>query len=81
MYEYCRTIANMTMIMPDGREFDYSFDFGYAYPIDAAEYMFLKGNYACDCNRSMFLAQAGHDVIEMNCGDEISLRNFRVAQD
>ena len=45
-----RTVARMTFTLPDGRAFPFEFDFGYGYPVDAAEYMFEDGNYSCDCN-------------------------------
>lgn len=76
-----RTVARMTMVLPDGRAFPVEYDFGYAYPPKSAEFMFQEGNYSCDCNRSIFLAQAGHDVGEMNCGDRIKLTDFRVETD
>ena len=73
-----RTVARMTLTLPDGRVFPFEYDFGYAYPPESAEYMFTDGNYGCDCNRSLFLGYAGHDVEEMDCGDEIKVTDFRV---
>ncbi len=46
-----RTLARMTMVMPDGKEYQYTEDFGYAYEPDSARYLFEEGNYSCDCNR------------------------------
>ena len=54
-----RTVARMTLTLPDGRVFPFEYDFGYAYPPESAEYMFTDGNYGCDCNRSLFLGYAG----------------------
>lgn len=55
-------------------------------PFEVAEYMYTEGNYGCDCNRSMFLADycgvdfQGHEnsIYEhgewaLNCGNEIEL--------
>ncbi len=76
-----RTVARMTMTLPDGRAFPYEYDFGYAYDPESAEYMFEDGNYSCDCNRSAFLGRAGHDVAKMDCGDEIEISDFRVTKE
>jgi len=73
-----RTIAHMDFIYK-GIRYSYSYDFGYGYPEESAEYMFTEGNYACDCNRSLFLMRAyGVNIEELNCGDEITMENFRV---
>jgi hypothetical protein len=74
-----RTVARMTLTLPDGRVFPLEHDFGYAYPPESAEYMFTDGNYGCDCNRSLLLGYAGHDVEEMECGDEIKATDFKVS--
>lgn len=42
------------------------------------DFMWKDGNYACDCNRSQFLREAGHDVPDMECGDLIELTNLEV---
>lgn len=76
-----RTVARMTMQLQDGRAFSYEYDFGYAYDPESAHYMWHDGNYGCDCNRSLFLGRAGHAVEEMECGDTITLENFRVEQE
>lgn len=75
-----RTTVQMTMRLDDGRAFEYEHDFGYAYSPENAHYMWRDGNYCCDCNRSLFLKDAGHAVEEMDCGDTITLENFRVTQ-
>lgn len=78
-----RTIATMTLCLPDGREFPYRYDFGYAYPIDAAEYMFEEGNYSCDCSHSLFLSQAypEAEIPEAPCGDTIRMQDFKVVSE
>lgn len=76
-----RTVAHMTMRLHDGRAFDYADDLGYAYAPGSARYMWHDGNHGCDCNRSLLLGRAGHDVEEMECGDTIKLENFRVTQE
>lgn len=66
----------MIMVLPDGREKYFEYDFGYAYPYDAAHYMFHDGNYSCDCNKSNFLAEKYKDVDKMDCWHSIRLKNF-----
>lgn len=40
----------------------------------AAEWMFNEGNYACDCNRSLFINEyCDKDFPDMDCGDTIEL--------
>ena len=50
-------------------------DFGYEFSAESAEFMFLEGNYSCDCNRSLFIRRKyGDDAIPvLNCGNEIKL--------
>ena len=74
-----RTVAKMVFEY-GGRSFDFQLDFGYAYPVHSAFYMFEEGNYSCDCNRSSFLRRDGHDVPELGCGDTIKMRDFCVAR-
>ena len=74
-----RTVAKMVMQLPDGREVPFDYDFGYGYDADSAEYMFMDGNYSCDCNKSLFLHSIHPEIPEMDCGDEIILKNFTVA--
>lgn len=73
-----RTVAKMVMQLPDGREVSFEYDFGYGYEVDAAEYMFMDGNYSCDCNKSAFLHRLHPEILEMDCGDEITLKDFTV---
>ena len=55
-------------------------NFGKDYPADSAEWMFTEGNYACDCNRSLFIRrQYGEDAMpELKCGDEIELIDYQI---
>jgi hypothetical protein len=57
-------------------------------PGDGAWYVWIEGNYACDCNRRLFMARAlgepepDHETLK--CGDTIVLEELRfdgVAQD
>ena len=50
------------------------------YPQDSAIWMFTEGNYACDCNRSLFIQQQfGEDAIpELPCGDTIELLEYHI---
>lgn len=78
-----KCIASMTMVLPDGRKFPYKYDFGYGYPLESAEYMWLDGNYSCDCNKSLFLSRKYPDCgidedNHWNCGDLIVLEDFKV---
>lgn len=73
-----RTIAKMVMQLPDGREVPFEYDFGYGYEAESAKYMFMDGNYACDCNRSLFLHKSHPEIQEMDCGDNIILKDFAV---
>lgn len=73
-----KTIARMIMVLPDGREYPYEMDFGYAYGPDSARYMFEEGNYSCDCNKSLFISRENPEIGERDCGDEIELKNFTV---
>lgn len=76
-----RTVASMTMRMPNGFTFDYKHDFGYAFDPEAAHFMWHDGNYSCDCNKSLFLIDAGHDIDVMDCGHTIILENFCVKKE
>lgn len=55
-------------------------DFGCGYPEESAVWMFLEGNYCCDCNRSLFISREyGEDAIpELECGDEIKLKEYHI---
>jgi len=51
-------------------------------PYEVAEYLYEEGNYACDCNRSLFLEQycavefpdaSEDDFCPLPCGETITL--------
>ena len=74
-----RTVAKMRLAYK-GKEYELEYDFGYAYPVDSARYMFEDGNYGCDCNRSLLLAEKHEGFPELDCGHEIDLAAFQVVQ-
>ncbi len=76
-YVRYRTIAKMIMVLND-TEYPYEYDFGFAYSKDSAEYMFEEGNYSCDCNKSIFLSKKYPKVPEIDCGDTIELKDFKI---
>ena len=57
-------------------------DFGKDYPAEHAEWMFTEGNYACDCNRSLFIRrQHGKTAMpELKCGEQIELIDYHVEE-
>lgn len=64
-----------------GNEYPYEYDFGYAYSKHTAYFMFHEGNYGCDCNRSTFIRRdVDNNFPELNCGDEIKVKKFKVLQ-
>ena len=62
------------------KEYTLHYDFGKNYDKESAEWMFLTGNYSCDCNRSLFIRQEyGEDTIpELDCGKEIELISYQI---
>lgn len=76
---YHRLIATMDLIVPSGERVEYAYDFGHCYDVEAAEYMFSEGNYACDCNRSRCIGEALPDFKELECGETIEMENFKTA--
>jgi len=74
-----RTVAKMRLRY-QGKEYALEHDFGHAYPVDSAHYMFEDGNYSCDCNRSLFLAEKHEGFPELDCGNEVQLAAFQVVQ-
>ena len=62
------------------KQFTVHYDFGVDYPDDAAEFMFLDGNYCCDCNRSIIIRwEHGEDaILELPCGYEIELKEYHI---
>lgn len=75
-----RTIACMTLIVGDAC-YPMEYDFGYG-SYGHADYMFKEGNYACDCNRSMFIRQLYGNVPglppESECGEKIGMKDFTI---
>lgn len=61
-----------------GQEYTIHYDFGYEYPEEQAIFQFTENNYACDCNRSLFIGREyGEDVMpELDCGHEIKLIEY-----
>lgn len=73
-----KTIAKMDLVYKD-IQYPFEYDFGHGYQGASAEWMFREGNYACDCNRSLFLIRdCDVKIEELCCGDEISIENFKV---
>lgn len=64
----------------EGIDFTLHLDFGYEYPEDSAIYMFLDGNYSCDCNRSLFIRReyGKNSIPELDCGDKIQLVKYHI---
>lgn len=56
------------------------YDFGYEYEKESAEFMFLDGNYSCDCNRSLIIQREyGDDSIpELKCGERIKMLSYHI---
>jgi hypothetical protein len=62
----------------DGKEYSYTQQFKSwdecRNATDVVYWMYEEGNYACDCNRSLFIGQeCDEDFPEMPCGDTIEL--------
>lgn len=74
-----KTIATMKFIHTNGKLYYYRDDnFGYGFSADSARYMFERGNYSCDCNRSLFLSREHKEIKEMECGDKIKMVDFKI---
>ncbi len=71
------TTASMVFVF-NGKEYPHQHTWGYGYPVSAAHFMFEEGNYSCDCNKSLMIGRDGVDFPEMDCGDEIKLKDFKV---
>jgi len=76
----CRKRTVVVMVLRyEGKDYDLEYDFGFGYSAESAHYMFHEGNYACDCNRSLFLHQRYPEVPELEqCGDTILMVSFEV---
>lgn len=81
-YTRYKTTARMTMRLPDGRTFPYTYDAGYGDSREVIEFLFVDGNYSCDCNKSLLLRQVYGDAIAaLPCGQTISIDTFSVSLD
>lgn len=60
------------------KTYDLEYDFGYEFEEDRAIFMFVDGNYSCDCNKSTFIQEkyGEFEVDELECGDEIELVDY-----
>jgi len=76
-----KTLVEATMKLPTGEEYVVHEEIGYAYPPDVARYMYVDGNYGCDCNRSIKLRRMGVDIPEHDCGEVIATTKVRVFLD
>lgn len=74
-----KTVVEMNLVYKD-TAYPYVYDFGYGYKCSSAEYMFMEGNYACDCNLSSFISQSVEDFPELHCGDEIVIKDFKITK-
>lgn len=73
-----KTIA-VIKLEHDGKHYSFKYDFGYAYPVNAAYFMFNDGNYACDCNLSLFIRDKCDDSFpELPCGASIEILDVEV---
>ena len=74
-----RTIFVGTFKYED-KEFVLHYDLGYEYEEDAAIFYFTKGNFSCDCNRSLVIRREyGDDAIpELGCGEDIKLVDYHI---
>lgn len=74
-----RTIFVGTFKYED-KEFVLHYDLGYEYEEDAAIFYFTKGNFSCDCNRSLAIRREyGDDAIpQLGCGEDIKLVDYHI---
>jgi len=73
-----RTVAGIKLKYR-GKEYWFEFDFGYGYPEDSARFMFLEGNYSCDCNKSLFIQRyVKQKFRKLPCGDKIKIIGFKI---
>jgi len=74
-----KTIAKMKFVY-DGKEYEHLEDFGFAYPVESAKYMFELGSYSCDCNRSRMILRKYGNIEELDCGRNIEMINLEILQ-
>ena len=74
-----RTIFVGTFKYED-KEFVLHYDLGYEYEEDAGIFYFTKGNFSCDCNRSLAIRREyGDDAIpQLGCGEDIELVDYHI---
>lgn len=67
------TIAIVTLRY-DGKEYIYEDNFGKEFPENLIRFQYEENNYACDCNRSLFIQRnCDENFPEFNCGDLIEI--------
>lgn len=82
-----RTVARIVLRWPDGRAVTIEQSFGYGYSAHGAEFMYRDGNYACDCNRRLFmwrqegLSEDAIDALDNPCGDTIELVSLDIRKE
>lgn len=74
-----KTVVEMNLVYKE-TAYPYVYDFGYGYKCSSAEYMFMEGNYACDCNLSSFIGESDEDFPELCCGNEIVITDFKITK-
>lgn len=48
----------------------------------AAQFMWNKGNFSCDCNKSLFIQRyCDESFPDMECGDDVKLVNIEVVEE
>ena len=67
--------ASMTFVYKDA-EYEYIYNGDYGVEESTIRYMFDEGNYSCDCNKSLFISRTVEDFPEMDCGNEIAIKDF-----
>ncbi len=75
---HCNTVALLAMAYK-GHTYVYEHDFGPEYPEAGVLFMYEDGNYACDCNRSIFIQKEGHpEFPALECGHEVQLVRLQI---
>lgn len=75
---HLRTVADVVLRCGD-EMYRFDFDFGYEFPEDVAIFMLLESDYACDCNRSLFIIEyCDEDFKKTPCGDNIKLIDINI---
>lgn len=75
-----RTVA-VALLRYRGKEYRVAQDCGLEYPVSAAQYMWLDGNYSCDCNRCLFIRdQCDPGFPDLECGEEIEMPRLLVVE-